>query len=85
MTNELLRNCIVKILYRVHPVPMRARPLAAECEIALGTVLSKTDFESEIAFLKRERLLANGRDGILGEERYWLTDLGQAEASRFFG
>ena len=67
MTNELLRNCIVKILYRVHPAPLRKRPLAAECEIALGATLTVSEFDAELSSLRRENLVACGRDGILGE------------------
>lgn len=85
MTNELLRNAIVKILYRVHPAPLRKRPLAAECEIALGATLTVSEFDAELSFLRRENLVACGRGGILGEEQYWLTPTGQAEASRAFG
>ena len=85
MTNELLRNAIVKILYRCHPAPVRRAPLAAECEIALGTPLTTAEFDAELAALRRERLIGEGRDGILSQPMYYLTATGQAEAARAFG
>ena len=85
MTDELLRNTIMKVLFRVDPVPMRRRTLAAECEIAMGTAISKESFDSEIAALRRAKLIGEGRDGILGEEIHFLTVAGQAEARRAFG
>ena len=85
MTNELLRNAIVKILYRVHPAPMRRPPLSSECEIALGATITTAEFDSEIAALRRAGFIGAGRDGILGHEMYFLTNAGQAEASRAFG
>jgi hypothetical protein len=85
MTNELLRNAIMKILFRCHPAPVRRPPLAAECEIALGTTITTAEFDAEIAALRRERLIGEGRDGILGHDMYFLTAAGQAEASRAFG
>ena len=85
MTNELLRNAIMKILFRCHPAPVRRAPLAAECEIALGSTITTAEFDAEIAALRRERLVAEGRDGILGHDMYFLTATGQAEASRAFG
>ena len=85
MTNELLRNAIMRILFRVHPAPLRVRPLVAECEIALGSVLSKADFDAEVAALRRAGLVGEGRDGILGEAMLFLTNAGQAEAARAFG
>ncbi len=85
MTDELLRNTIVKVLWRVAPAPMRRRTLAAECEVAMGTVISKESFDSEIAALRRARLVGEGRDGILGEDMHFLTAAGQAEARRAFG
>lgn len=85
MTNELLRNAIMKILFRCHPAPVRRPPLAAECEIALGATITTAEFDAEIAALRRERLIGEGRDGILGHDMYFLTATGQAEASRAFG
>lgn len=85
MTNELLRNAIMKILYRCHPAPVRRPPLAAECEIALETPLTTAEFDAELAALRRERLVAEGRDGIFGHDMYFLTTYGQAEAARAFG
>ena len=85
MTNELLRNAIVRILFRVHPAPMRRPPLSAECEIALGRTLTVAEFDAEIAALRAARLVGEGRDGILGQDMYFLTATGQAEASRAFG
>ena len=85
MTNELLRNAIMKILFRCHPAPVRRPPLAAECEIALGTPLTTAEFDAELAALRRERLIGEGRDGILGHDMYFLTATGQAEAARAFG
>lgn len=85
MTNELLRSAIMRILFRCHPAPVRRPPLAAECEIALGATITTAEFDAEIAALRRERLIGEGRDGILGHDMYFLTTIGQAEASRAFG
>ena len=85
MTNELLRNAIVKVLYRVHPTPLRRRTLAAECELALGTALTTTEFDAEIAALRRAKLVGECRDALLGEDTHFLTAAGQAEAARVFG
>ena len=86
MTDETLRNSIVRILHRVHPAPLRLDTLAAECEIALSTPLSKADFDREVRSLKDARLIGMGRTGI-GDcaEMAFLTARGQAEAARAFG
>ena len=86
MTDETLRNSIVRILHRVHPAPLRLDTLAAECEIALSTPLSKADFDREVRALKDARLIGTGRTG-LGDcaEMAFLTIAGQAEAARVFG
>ena len=85
MTNEILRNAIMRILYRCHPAPVRRPPLASECEIALGQTLTTAEFDAELAALRSAHLVGSGRDGILGHEMYFLTNAGQAEASRAFG
>ncbi len=86
MTDETLRNTIVRILYRVHPAPLRLDTLAAECEVALSEGLTRVDFRRELDALKAARLVATGRTGI-GDcaEMAFLTARGQAEAARAFG
>lgn len=86
MTDETLRNTIVRILHRVHPAPLRLDTLAAECEIALSTPLSKADFDRELGALRDARLVGTGRTGLAGcAEMAFLTAAGQAEAARAFG
>ena len=86
MTDETLRNSIVRILHRVHPAPLRLDTLAAECEIALSTPLSKADFTREVRALRDAHLVGLGRTG-LGDcaDMAFLTAAGQAEAARCFG
>ena len=86
MTDETLRNTIVRILYRVHPSPLRLDTLAAECEVALSEGLTRVDFRRELEALKAARLIGTGRTGI-GDcaEMAFLTARGQAEAARAFG
>ena len=45
MIDEMLRNAICRILYRVHPAPLRVETLESECEIALGRVLTREEFQ----------------------------------------
>lgn len=86
MTDEMLRNAIVRILHRVHPAPLRQDTLSAECEIALGRALTRDEFAREIAALKGAHLIGTGRTGI-GDcaDMAYLTQAGFAEAARAFG
>lgn len=53
--------------------------------LALGSTITTAEFDAEIAALRCERLIGEGRDGILRHDMYFLTATGQAEASRAFG
>lgn len=87
MIDEMLRNAICRILYRVHPAPLRKDTLASECEIALGRVLTREEFDraldgvvqADVARIGKIRLLAASVDGV------FLTQTGVAECSRVFG
>lgn len=86
MTDEMLASSIVRILYRVHPAPLRRETLASECEVALSRVLSKEEFDRELGALVQRGLVRTGRIGILGNvESLFLSQTGFAEAARIFG
>ena len=84
MTNELLRNAIMRSLHRVHPTPLRRATLCAEVELALGAPLTTREFDDESSALRRLGLLAIGRDEMLGTPLYSLTRAGQAAAAKAF-
>ena len=86
MMDEMLRNAICRILYRVHPAPLRADTLESECEIALGRVLTREEFRRELDALVRADVARIGKIGPLGAvETVLLTQTGVAECSRAFG
>ena len=86
MRDEMLRNAICRILYRVHPAPLRTDTLESECEIALGRVLSRDEFRRELGALEQGDVVKVGRMGLLGSvETAMLTQTGVAECARAFG
>ena len=86
MRDEMLRNAICRILYRVHPAPLRVDTLESECEIALGRVLTREEFRRELGALGQADLVRTGKMGLLGDaETAMLTATGVAECARAFG
>lgn len=87
MIDEMLRNAICRILYRVHPAPLRVDTLASECEIALGRVLTREEFHRALDGLVRADVARIGKIGLLAAEvdGVFLTQTGVAECSRLFG
>lgn len=86
MMDEMLRNAICRILYRVHPAPLRVDTLESECEIALGRVLTREEFRRELGALVQADVARIGKIGLLGTvETVLLSQTGVAECARAFG
>ena len=88
MIDEMLRNAICRILYRVHPAPLRKDTLASECEIALGRVLTREEFQRELIGLVQTDVVRVGKIGLplaASVDGVFLTQTGVAECSRVFG
>ena len=87
MRDEMLMNTICRILYRVHPAPLRKDTLASECEIALGRVLTREEFYRALDGLVRADVARIGKIGLLAAsvDGVFLTQTGVAECSRVFG
>ncbi len=86
MIDEMLRNAICRILYRVHPAPLRVETLESECEIALGRVLTREEFRKELKSLQGDGIVKTATGGALGPaETALLTATGWAECQRVFG
>ncbi len=87
MIDEMLRNAICRILYRVHPAPLRKDTLASECEIALGRVLTREEFDRALDGVVRADVARIGKIGLLAAsvDGVFLTQTGVAECSRVFG
>lgn len=85
MVNPNLRAAVIRILYRLDPVPVKKETMAAEIDIGLAEPVTTNEFNEVLNDLRREGIINTGTDIVLGVELIELTFDGRLQAKRILG